>query len=113
MSVRVLTPSARSDAAHARAAELVQQQRELVDRIDKFFRDVAEVSELLSLEGSRWAGPVLDPPLEAAFEVWSSPPEHELGAPPLMRHEDAAVDEAAARRQELVDRIGPQPLEAE
>jgi hypothetical protein len=70
--VRVLNASSRSDAAHARAAELVQQQRELVDRLDRFFREIAEVSELLKAEGSRWDGPIFDPPIEAAFGAWSA-----------------------------------------
>jgi len=103
--VEVLKPDARSNAAHDRAAELVRRQRELTGRLDKFFREVADVAELLRGEGSLWAGPVYEPMIEAAFAAWSSPPDRELGDPPLMPHEDDALDEAAARRQELVDRL--------
>jgi hypothetical protein len=88
--VRVLTPDARSKTAHDRAAELVQEQRRLTDRLDSFFREVAEVSELLKTEGSLWAGPVLDPPVEAAYGVWAATGPRET-------------------RIEL-DRVGPVPL---
>ena len=94
MSVAVLEAGARVKAAHNRAAELVRRQGELTDRIDKFFREIAEVRELLREEGSIWDGPVLDPPVEAAFAVWSSKGPREtrieidrLGEAPLMELE--------------------------
>jgi hypothetical protein len=75
MSVDRITAS-KNAAAHSRAARLVDDQAKLVRRIDAFFNEVAEVRELLEGEGSLWIGPVLDPPLEAAFRVWQDSPEN-------------------------------------
>ena len=69
-NVRVIDHASRSEAAHARAHDLVREQRRLVDRLDQFFRDIAEVRELMRDEGSLWEGPALDPPVEAAFGSW-------------------------------------------
>jgi len=92
--VRVLDADSRSKTAHDRAAELVRRQRELTDRIDAFFREVGEVRELLKEEGSLWDGPVLDPPVEAAFGVWAAKGPREtrieidrLGPVPMMELE--------------------------
>ena len=89
--VRVLDASSRSQTAHARAAELVQTQRRLTERLAAFFEEIAEVRDLLRAEGSVWEGPVLDPPVEAAFHAWNlhGPREtrvqlERLGDPPLM-----------------------------
>lgn len=91
-TVRVIPD--RSKAAHDRAAELVREQRRLTERLDGFFREVALVRELLREEGSLWDGPILDPPVEAAFGVWSSRGPREtrieidrLGPVPMMELE--------------------------
>ena len=67
---RVAIPS-KSEAAHRRAAGLVQSQRQINNTLDAFFREIAEVKQTLRDEGSRWDGPVFDPPVEAAFHEWS------------------------------------------
>ena len=69
--VHVLDSGSRSEAAHHRAAELVKTQRRLNDRLGAFFAEIAEVRELLREEGSAWEGPLLDPPVEAAFHAWN------------------------------------------
>lgn len=101
----------RSQAAHRRAAELVSRQRRLTNLLDSFFREIGEVQELLRMEGSLWAGPVLDPPVEAAFNVWESKGPKEtrveldrIADPPMMNLEtddDRAFDALlnAARRR--------------
>ena len=62
----------RLEAAHSRAGELVARQRRLNDQLDAYFREVAEVRELLRDEGSLWDGPAYDPPVEAAFGAWTA-----------------------------------------
>jgi hypothetical protein len=93
--VRVLTADSRSKTSHDRAADLVAEQRRLTDRLDSFFREIAEVRELLRDEGSAWDGPIFDPPVEAAFGVWAAHGPREtrieldrLGPVPMMEHED-------------------------
>ena len=61
-----------------------------------FFADIAEVRELLRAEGSAWDGPIMDPPVEAAFHAWNvhGPREtrvqlERLGEAPLMPLEGA------------------------
>lgn len=92
----------RLDATHNRAAELVKRQRQLNDRLDQFFREVAEVRELMRADGSIWDGPVLDPPIEAAFSVWRERGAKEtrieisrLPEPPLMALEPGYPDSPA------------------
>ena len=81
----------RSDAAHSRAAELVERQARLNHQLDAYFREIAEVKDAMRDVGSLWNGPVMDPPLEAAYQIWSSrgPKEtrielERLGEVPLM-----------------------------
>src|SRR5262245_35406993 len=102
-AVRILDASSRSETAHGRAAELVREQRRLVDRLDSFFREIAEVRELLLGEGSRWAGPACCRPFQSAYAPWSSPPHRELGEPPTMQHEDELVELAAVERARLIE----------
>ena len=70
-TVTRVTVTSRIEAAHSRAAKLVDDQRKVNDRLDAFFREIAEVKELLEAEGSLWDGPRLDPPVEAAYGVWA------------------------------------------
>lgn len=56
-------------AGHTRAAELVDEQRRLNERLDRFFRHVDETRRLLLEDGSRWE-PVMDAPVDAAYQAW-------------------------------------------
>lgn len=94
-SVERVTVASRSRSAHARAADLVERQRQLNDKLDAYFREVAEVKEALRAEGSLWEGPALAPPMEAAFQVWDlrGPKEtrielERLGPVPMMELEE-------------------------
>ena len=94
-SVERITAQSKTEAVHGRAAALVQRQRQLNDRLDAFFREIAEVRTLLRDEGSLWEGPVMDPPIEAAFNAWSSSGPKEtrvqlerIREAPLMRLEE-------------------------
>jgi hypothetical protein len=102
----------RAEAAHSRAAELVKRQRQLCERLDQFFREVAEVKERLRAEGSLWDGPVYDPPVEAAFNAWVSRGPREtrveldrIADPPLMRHEAPAGRAALREIEERLDAL--------
>ena len=66
------TVASKLAAVHSRAADLVERQAKLTLALDAFFSDVEEAKALLKAEGSLWAGPVLDPPVEAAYGLWLS-----------------------------------------
>lgn len=91
--------ASKSAAHHARAADLVERQRKLCAQLDAYFREVDEVRELLKQEGSIWAGPVFDPPLEAAHAEWVARGPREtrieidrVGPVPMMELEDGYPD---------------------
>ena len=72
MTLSVWRSRTKSAAAHSRAAGLVESQRRIGQTLDAFFREIAEVKAAMRAEGSLWDGPVLDPPVEAAFNEWQA-----------------------------------------
>ncbi len=93
-AVEVVRPLEKVELAHRRAARLVDDQRKVTERLDRFFSEVAEVREHLRESGSIWGGPILSPQLQAAFEAWQDIPEGStrvepsvLGPLPLMELE--------------------------
>ena len=95
--VERVTVASKLSAHHSRAAGLVEKQAKMSAALAAYFAEVEEVKALLKEQGSLWAGPVLDPPMEAASRALAErgPKEtrielERLGEAPLMPLSDPA-----------------------
>jgi hypothetical protein len=70
MSQDTIRPKSRVEIVHREAARLVADQQALLERLDRYFREIGAVREEARDQGSLWAGPILEPMLQAAFEAW-------------------------------------------